>query len=54
MKTIDADMVIQQIVETLAEADGPFIEDIANRVLTHKVTYRKDMAYEGGAFDQQE
>jgi hypothetical protein len=44
--TLSADQVITQIGETLAEADGEFIEDIANRVLTNNVKYVGDSMFE--------
>jgi hypothetical protein len=37
-----ADEVIQMISEVLAEADGKFIEEIANKVLTERVKYLED------------
>jgi len=37
-----ADEVIQMITETLSQADGKFIEEIANKVLTEKVKYEND------------
>lgn len=37
-----ADEIINEVAETLKEADGTFIEEIANMVLTHKVTYMGD------------
>lgn len=43
---IDSDNVIQQIAEILAEAEGDFIEHIANQVLGHKVTYKYDSQFE--------
>jgi len=36
---VSADSVINQIKETLAEASPLFIQDIANKVLTHKVKF---------------
>ena len=44
--TVGADEVIQQIVACLLEADGDFIEQIANRVITHKVKYLGDNLFE--------
>jgi hypothetical protein len=38
-----ADEVINMIAETLREADGKFIETIANMVLTEKVEYSDDV-----------
>lgn len=46
MKTIDADDVIRQIAETLAEVDGDFIENIANQVLGKPVKYLEDSNFE--------
>ena len=42
METKTADEVINMIAETLREADGNFIEMIANMVLTEKVRYKDD------------
>lgn len=39
MGTITCDEAIQQISEVLKEADGDFIEHIANQVLGRKVKY---------------
>lgn len=36
-KTIDE--VIQELAEVLAQCDEEFIEEIANKVMTHKVKY---------------
>jgi len=41
-----ADEIIEEIAATLAEADGEFIENIANSVLSHTVTYREDSLFE--------
>lgn len=38
-EAMNADEVINMIADTLAEADGEFIEGIAKRVLAHKITY---------------
>jgi hypothetical protein len=40
-----SDEVIQEIAETLAEADGDFIEKIANQVLTREVKYEGDSMF---------
>jgi len=41
-----ADEVIKEISEVLAEADGEFIESIANAVLSKKVKYIGDSMFE--------
>lgn len=41
-----ADEIIILIAETLTEADGKFIEGIANQVLTEKVTYCEDSLFQ--------
>jgi len=41
-----ADEVIIAITETLVQADGDFINDIANRVLTDKVIYQGDSLFQ--------
>lgn len=41
-----ADDVIKEISECLAEADGEFIETIANMVLSHNVKYTGDSMFE--------
>lgn len=38
--------IIAEIAEVLAEADGNFIADIANQVLTNKVEYVGDSLFE--------
>jgi len=43
---LSADEVIQQIAEILPEADGDFIEHIANQVLGRKVKYIEDSVFE--------
>lgn len=50
MKT--ADEIIQEIAETLKEADGEFIAFIANQVLTNKVTYDQDSLFTQDDDDQ--
>jgi len=40
-----ADELIQDIAEVLTEADGLFIESIANKVLSHNVTYLEDSQF---------
>lgn len=40
------DQVIQQVSETLAQCDEEYIEEIANKVLTHKVKYIGDSVFE--------
>jgi hypothetical protein len=41
-----ADEVIQDIAEALGQADGEFIEDIANRVISGRVEYVEDSLFE--------
>ena len=41
-----ADEVIKEISECLAEADGEFIEQIANMVLSNSVKYVGDSMFE--------
>jgi hypothetical protein len=41
-----ADEIIKEIAEVLAEADGEFIAEIANQVLTRKVAYKGDSFFE--------
>lgn len=41
-----ADEIIQEIAECLAEADGEFIAEIANQVLSRKVKYIGDSMFE--------
>jgi len=38
----DVNILIQEIAEVLGEADGDFIEKIANQVLSHPVEYTED------------
>ena len=45
MEIKSADQVIQMIAEVLTEADGEFIEQIANQVLTNKVEYVEDSQF---------
>jgi hypothetical protein len=45
-ETLTADDVINEIAEVLREADGDFIELIANSVLTNKVKYVGDSFFE--------
>lgn len=41
-----ADEVIEMIAEVLCEADGQFIEDIANKILSNRVEYIEDSLFE--------
>lgn len=43
---LSADEVIKQISECLTEADGDFLEHIANSVLGRKVRYVEDSIFE--------
>ena len=45
MEVLSADDVIKQTAEILAEADGDFIEHIANQVLGRKVKYIEDSLF---------
>jgi hypothetical protein len=45
MKTKTIDEVIKEIAEVLAEADGEFIENIANQVLSNHVAYIGDSEF---------
>lgn len=51
-----ADEVIDLIAETLREADGKFIERIANQVLTNEVEYIGDSFFkvDGDEDDEEE
>jgi hypothetical protein len=44
-RIISADEVINAIAEVLREADGTFIEEIANKILTDKVAYSEDSLF---------
>ena len=50
---VSIDDVIQQISEALAQADIDFIEEIANKILTKKVTAINNDANED-VFEQEE
>lgn len=41
-----SDEVIQELAETLAQCSEEFIEEIANKVLTHKVRYIGDSMFQ--------
>ena len=41
-----ADEVIQDIAEALAQADGEFIQEIANQVISGRVEYVEDSLFE--------
>lgn len=41
-----ADEVIEMIAEVLNEADGQFIEDIANKIVSARVEYIEDSLFE--------
>jgi hypothetical protein len=41
-----ADEIINEIAEVLREADGEFIEGVANRVLSGQTIYRDDSMFE--------
>ena len=45
-KTLSADEVIAEVADILKEADGDFIEHIANEVLGRKVVYVEDSMFE--------
>lgn len=40
------DQVVQEVSETLAQCDEEYIEEIANKVLIHKVKYIGDSIFE--------
>ena len=42
---MNTDNILEQIRETLAEADDEFIEHIANQVLGRKVTFNDDTGF---------
>jgi hypothetical protein len=46
IKVKTADEVISEIAETLSQADGKFIEHIANQVLSKPVKYTEDSLFE--------
>ncbi len=43
--TKSSDEVINMIAEVLRQSDGEFIQDIANKVLTERVTYTDDSIF---------
>ena len=43
---LSADEVINEIADILKEADGDFIEHVANQVLGRKVKYVEDSLFE--------
>lgn len=45
-RTIDVDQLCQMISEVLSQADGEWIAEIANKVMTQKVTYVGDSNFE--------
>jgi hypothetical protein len=45
-RTLTADELISEITDILHGNDGEFIEDIANQILSHKVTYIEDSLFE--------
>jgi len=49
-----AQEIIQDIVDVLNEADGEFIERIANQVLINKVTYKEDSIFHVDDFNQKD
>jgi hypothetical protein len=38
-KTVDIDKLCQEVAEVLAQGEGEWIEEMANKILTHKVKY---------------
>jgi len=46
LNTIDADRVIDLIMDTLAEADGEYIAKVANDILSADVKYLEDSLFE--------
>jgi hypothetical protein len=45
MRPMTADEIISQVADILREADGDFIEHIANEVLGRKVKYTEDSLF---------
>jgi len=52
-KLLSADEVINEISDILKEADGDFIEHIANQVLGNKVKYLEDAKFGDDAFEKE-
>ena len=46
MIKVSSEEVVKQVAEVLAQADGEFIQDIANAVLGNKVIYREDSLFD--------
>lgn len=44
-RTIDFQQLCTEISETLAEVDGESLADLANKVLSYKVTYEGDSLF---------
>lgn len=45
-ETRSTDQVIMEVAQVLSECSGAFIEEIANKILTNKVTYLGDSLFE--------
>jgi hypothetical protein len=43
---LTVDDVINEIADVLREADGEYIESVANQILTREVTYTEDSLFE--------
>ena len=46
VKIFTIDEMVSEIAEVLREADGEFVEDIANMVLSPKVNYTGDSLFQ--------
>jgi len=44
--TIDIDQLLQDLAEVLGQADGEFVAEICNKVMTQKVVYIGDTLFE--------
>ena len=44
-RTVDTDELLQMLTDTLAQADGDFIAEICNKVMTEQVTYDEDSIF---------
>ena len=41
-RSVDIDKLLQELTEVLGQADGDFIAEICNKVMTKKVEYKGD------------
>jgi hypothetical protein len=44
-RTLDIDSLLQELADVLAQADGEYIAEICNRVMTEKVEYNGDSIF---------